>query len=99
MCRPWSAQWTGIRDVRVDGSSQLYRVGLNTTRLLFAVGDLVVAWLLLRQAEVSALDAMRMRVHLIRTSTGKVAAARWFVQQVLPLLSTERALVEGRRTM
>ena len=32
---------------------ELYRVGLNTTRLLMATGDLVIGWLLIRQAEVA----------------------------------------------
>ena len=30
----------------------IYKVGLNTTRLLMSFGDLVVGWLLLRQAAV-----------------------------------------------
>ncbi|MGA1670714.1 MAG: acyl-CoA dehydrogenase, partial [Candidatus Nanopelagicaceae bacterium] len=29
---------------------ELYKIGLNTSRLLMAVGDIVIAWLLLRQA-------------------------------------------------
>ncbi|MEO8328932.1 MAG: acyl-CoA dehydrogenase [Candidatus Nanopelagicales bacterium] len=86
---------TGFATSASTDPPQLYRVGLNTTRLLFAVGDLVVAWLLLRQAEV-ALDAMPHASAADKDFyTGKVAAARWFVQEVLPLLSTERALVEG----
>ena len=32
---------------------EIYRVGLNTTRLLLALGDLIVGWLLARQAEVA----------------------------------------------
>ncbi|WP_322761356.1 acyl-CoA dehydrogenase [Frankia sp. Cr2] len=39
---------------------QVYKVGLNTTRLLMSVGDLVIGWLLLRQAEV-ATDALAGR--------------------------------------
>ncbi len=31
----------------------IYKVGLNTSRLLLAAGDLVVGWLLLREAEVA----------------------------------------------
>ena len=31
----------------------MYKVGLNTTRLLMALGDVVCAWLLLRGAEVA----------------------------------------------
>jgi len=32
---------------------EVYRVGLNTTRLLLALGDLIIGWLLARQAEVA----------------------------------------------
>ena len=31
----------------------IYKVGLNTTRLLMVLGDVVCGWLLLRQAEVA----------------------------------------------
>ena len=31
----------------------IYKVGLNTSRLLMVLGDVVCAWLLLRQAEVA----------------------------------------------
>ena len=34
-------------------SANIYKVGLNTTRLLMVLGDVVCAWLLLRQAEVA----------------------------------------------
>jgi alkylation response protein AidB-like acyl-CoA dehydrogenase len=48
-------------DPRQDGGdvTNLYKVGQNTTRLLLAAGDLVIGWLLLRQAEVAhaALEA------------------------------------------
>ena len=41
-------------DPRMGGDvTNLYKVGQNTTRLLLAAGDLVVGWLLLRQAEVA----------------------------------------------
>jgi alkylation response protein AidB-like acyl-CoA dehydrogenase len=42
-------------DPRQDGGdvTNLYKVGQNTTRLLLAAGDLVIGWLLLRQAEVA----------------------------------------------
>ncbi|MBC7373191.1 MAG: acyl-CoA dehydrogenase, partial [Frankiales bacterium] len=40
-----------------DEVTNIYKVGLNTTRLLMAVGDLVIAWLLMRQAAV-ALDKL-----------------------------------------
>ena len=74
----------------------LYKVGLNTTRLLMAVGDVVVAWLLLRQAEV-ALDALSGEVSEADQAfyEGKVATAQFFARQVLPKLSAERAIAES----
>jgi hypothetical protein len=76
--------------------AQIYRAGLNTTRLLFVVGDVVVAWLLLRQATVAlgALegDASASDADYYR---GKVAAAQWFCRQVLPHVSAERAVLDA----
>ena len=71
-------------------------MGLNTTRLLFALGDLTCAWLLLRQAEV-ALAAINGGASGREGAfyEGKVAAARWYARQVLPLLAAERLLAES----
>ncbi len=73
----------------------LYKVGQNTTRLLLAAGDLVVGWLLLRQADVAhaALDTASGKDRDFYL--GKVAAARFFARQVLPRLSAERAIAEA----
>src|SRR4051812_35185622 len=74
----------------------VYKVGLNTTRLLFALGDLTCAWLLLRQADV-ALAALNGGASGRESAfyQGKVAGARWFSRQVLPLLAAERVLAES----
>jgi hypothetical protein len=73
----------------------IYKVGLNTTRLLMAVGDLVVAWLLLRQAVV-ALEKLPDASGRDRSFyEGKVAAAKWFAASVLPELSAKRAIAEA----
>jgi hypothetical protein len=74
---------------------QVYKVGLNTTRLLMSCGDLVVAWLLLRQASV-ALEALPTAGARDRAFyEGKVAAARWFAASVLPELSARLAVVQA----
>jgi alkylation response protein AidB-like acyl-CoA dehydrogenase len=74
----------------------VYKVGLNTTRLLMALGDVTCSWLLLRGAEV-ALD--RLNDHLSPTEKsfydGKVASGRWFARTVLPKLAAERAIAEA----
>jgi len=76
--------------------TELYKVGLNTTRLLMATGDLVIGWLLLRQAEVAvaALDAGATGKDQAFYE-GKVATAKWFAQNRLPLLAAERAVMEA----
>ena len=74
----------------------LYKVGLNTTRLLMALGDVICAWLLLRGAEV-ALDRLNGDLPPDEKSfyEGKVASGRWFARTVLPKLAAERAIAES----
>jgi hypothetical protein len=73
----------------------IYKVGLNTSRLLMVLGDVVCAWLLLRQAEV-ALEKLGGDPGKDKSFyEGKVAAARFFAQNVLPKLSAERAIAEA----
>jgi len=78
-----------------EQSREIYKVGLNTTRLLLGLGDLVIGWLLLRQAEI-ALARLDGEVSGPDQAfyTGKVAAARFFAANVLPRLATERTLAE-----
>jgi alkylation response protein AidB-like acyl-CoA dehydrogenase len=79
-----------------EDTRNLYRVGLNTTRLLLSLGDLVVGWLLLRQAEVALLKLTEgAGPKDVPFYEGKVAAATFFAQSRLPLLSAERAVVEN----
>ena len=68
---------------------EIYKVGLNTTRALFAAGDIVVGWLLLRMAEISAAKPAD------DFYTGKIAAAKHFVNVVLPHLTAERKIAEA----
>jgi acetyl-CoA dehydrogenase-like protein/acyl-CoA dehydrogenase-like protein len=74
----------------------VYKVGLNTTRLLMALGDLICAWLLLRGAEVAL---SRLNAELTQSEKafydGKVASGRWFARTVLPKLAAERAIAEA----
>ena len=74
----------------------IYKVGQNTTRLLLAAGDLIVGWLLLRQADI-AITALKGQVSAADRSfyQGKVAAASFFAKQVLPRLAAERAIAEA----
>src|SRR5205814_8197695 len=83
----------------LERPEEIYRAGLNTTRLLMALGDLVIGWLLARQAEVAlaTLDSERAD-HMGAADRafyqGKLASARVFAQTVLPRLAVERETAE-----
>jgi alkylation response protein AidB-like acyl-CoA dehydrogenase len=74
----------------------MYKVGLNTTRLLMVSGDVVVGWLLLRQAAVALakLEAGASEKD-VPFYQGKVAAARFFAKNILPTVAPQRAIAEG----
>ena len=76
-------------------SREIYRVGLNTTRLLMATGDLLIGWLLLRQAEVAVAALAAGASDRDRPFyLGKIETAKWFARNRLPLLAAERAVAE-----
>ncbi|WP_219413867.1 acyl-CoA dehydrogenase [Pseudonocardia nigra] len=87
---------TGYLMASAEDPSNMYKVGQHTVRLLMGVGDLLVGWLLLRQAEV-ALTALGGEVSTKDQAfyEGKVGAARFFAKTVLPQLSAQRAVVEA----
>jgi alkylation response protein AidB-like acyl-CoA dehydrogenase len=79
-----------------EDPAQIYKVGLNSTRLLLASGDLVIGWLLLRQAEVALAALEAGAAGKDRDFyEGKVLTAKWFAQNRLPLLAAERAVAEA----
>jgi alkylation response protein AidB-like acyl-CoA dehydrogenase len=73
----------------------VYKVGLNTTRALMALGDLVVGWLLLRQAAVAGEKLPSASGRDKAFYEGKIASARWFAANVLPELSSKRSIAEA----
>ncbi|HEY0448165.1 acyl-CoA dehydrogenase [Actinophytocola sp.] len=74
----------------------VYKVGQHSVRLLLAAGDLMVGWLLQRQAEVAIarLDA-GVSGKDKAFYEGKIAAASFFARNVLPELSAGRKIVEA----
>jgi hypothetical protein len=75
----------------------IYKVGQNTTRLLLSAGDLMVGYLLLRQASVALarLDRNDLPATERAFYEGKPAVARFFALTVLPELAARRAVVES----
>ena len=76
-----------------EQAEEVYKVGQNTTRLLMSVGDLLVGWLLTRQATVAlkALDAGAADADFYQ---GKLAVAKFFTGTVLPELAARRSVLE-----
>jgi alkylation response protein AidB-like acyl-CoA dehydrogenase len=89
-------------DASAEGGDihNVYKVGLNTTRLLMALGDVVCSYLMLRQAEV-ALTALAGETTETdaRFYEGKVAAGQFFARQALPRLAAERTIAEATDLM
>jgi alkylation response protein AidB-like acyl-CoA dehydrogenase len=83
---------SGQEDVR-----NVYKVGQNTTRLLLSAGDLMVGYLLLRQAAVALtkLDENGLSDADRAFYEGKPAVARFFALTVLPELAARRLVAEG----
>jgi len=87
---------TGYLMASADQPAEIYKAGLNTTRLLMALGDLVIGWLLLTHAEVALreLDQLDAGAPDHDFYAGKLAAARFFAATVLPRLAAERKVAE-----
>ena len=71
---------------------KIYKAGLNTSRLLMSVGEVIIAWLLLRQAEI----AVAKSANPGRDAdfyAGKIASAKFFIRTVLPHISSELKIV------
>ncbi len=88
------ASMSGYALASLEQPAEVYKAGLNSTRLLMALGDLLIGWLLARQAEV-ALDALDQGAGRDEAFyRGKVATARFFAETVLPRLTVERQIAE-----
>ncbi|MGW4125427.1 acyl-CoA dehydrogenase [Nocardia sp. NPDC004711] len=85
------ATLTGFRSAAQQEPTELYRIGLVSVQFLLAVGDLLIGWLLLRQADVAltAIDTSGSDPFY----EGKVAAASFFAKNVLPQLGTVRTII------
>ncbi|MSW06979.1 MAG: acyl-CoA dehydrogenase, partial [Actinobacteria bacterium] len=76
-------------------AEKIYIVGLNTSRCLMAVGDIITAWLLLRQADICVEKLAGTPGKDAEFYKGKIASAKFFVQNYLPHISADRKIVES----
>lgn len=90
-------EWAGGS---AEEPARIHRVALHTTRVLDMHGDLLVGWLLARQSSVArgrlsadGLDGADRAFY-----AGKIAAARQFAAERLPLLKAQRELLDAGAT-
>lgn len=72
-----------------------YHVGLHANRMLHALAEVTMAWLLTRQAAIAASKIEDARGDDVAFYQSKVAVARWFCRNVLPQIAVTRRLVES----
>ncbi|WP_424183507.1 acyl-CoA dehydrogenase [Actinokineospora sp. G85] len=79
-----------------DDPQNINKVGQHSVRLLMATGDLMVGWLLQRQAEIALTKLDGGAAGKDKSFyEGKVAVASFFAKNVLPELSAGRKIVEN----
>ncbi|MBO0678430.1 acyl-CoA dehydrogenase [Mycolicibacterium sp. S2-37] len=91
-----AASLTGYLMSAQEDPKNVYKVGLGSVRFLMSVGDLMIGWLLQRQAAV-AIDALDQGATGDERAfyEGKIAVASFFAKNFLPLLTSTRLIVEN----
>jgi hypothetical protein len=91
-----AASLTGYLMAAQEDAASIYKVGLGSVRFLMSVGDLMIGWLLARQAAVAiaALDAGATGTEK-SFYEGKIAVASFFAKNFLPLLTSTRTVIEN----
>jgi alkylation response protein AidB-like acyl-CoA dehydrogenase len=89
-----TATLTGYLMAAAEHPTEIYKVGLVSVRFLLAVGDLLIGWRLLAQADVAhaTLAAGPTDAAFYQ---GKIATARFFAKNMLPNLTALRGIIEA----
>ncbi|WP_370010891.1 acyl-CoA dehydrogenase [Nocardia cyriacigeorgica] len=89
-----AATLTGYLMASQEEPSEIYKVGLVSVRFLLAVGDLLIAWRLLVQAEIAAAALAGEVSEKDRAFyAGKVGVATFFARNVLPTLTAVKNVI------
>ena len=91
-----AATLTGYLMAAQEDQASIYKVGLGSVRFLLSVGELVLGWLLARQAAVAIekLDAGATGADK-SFYEGKIAVASFFAKNMLPVLTSTRGIIEN----
>ena len=90
------AAMTGYLMAAAEQPTEIYKVGLASVRFLLAVGDLLIGWRLLVQADIahSALATAPTKNDQA-FYRGKIATAAFFAKNMLPNLTALRGIIES----
>ncbi len=91
-----AATLTGYLMAAQEDQASIYKVGLGSVRFLLSVGELMLGWLLTRQAAVAIekLDAGATGADK-SFYEGKIAVASFFAKNMLPMLTSTRGIIEN----
>ncbi len=79
----------------VQDGREIYKAGLHTNTLLESLSEIVIAWLLLEHAEIAADKVDGVIDDDVAFYTGKIASARFFVNDALPKIAQRTAAAQA----
>jgi alkylation response protein AidB-like acyl-CoA dehydrogenase len=88
-----TATLTGYLMAAAESPTEIYKVGLASVRFLLAVGDLLIGWRLLVQADVAHTALATAPGNDEVFYQGKIATARFFAKNMLPNLTALRGII------
>ena len=89
-----TATMTGYLMAAAEQPTEIYKVGLASVRFLLAVGDLLIGWRLLVQANVAQAELAESKGDEA-FYRGKIATATFFAANMLPNLAALRGIIEN----
>jgi alkylation response protein AidB-like acyl-CoA dehydrogenase len=90
-----TATLTGYLMAAAENPTEIYKVGLASVRFLLAVGDLLIGWRLLAQADVAQAALATAPTKDEAFYQGKIATARFFAKNMLPNLTALRRIIDA----
>jgi alkylation response protein AidB-like acyl-CoA dehydrogenase len=92
--RAMTAILTGYLMAAAENPTEIYKVGLTSVRFLLAVGDLLIGWRLLVQADIAQAALATAPAKDEAFYQGKIATARFFARNMLPNLTALHGIIE-----
>jgi hypothetical protein len=90
-----TATLSGYLMAAAEEPTEIYKVGLASVRFLLAVGDLLIGWRLLAQADVAQAALAAASANNEAFYRGKIATAQFFAKNMLPNLTALRGIIDA----